>query len=414
MNKKKNIVILGGGQASAYAAKEIRQVDSNSNLKIISEENSLPYERPPLSKDCLLEKMKYEECLFFPIEFYKKNNIEVLCNEKVSKVDFVNNKIITVKKNEFNYNKLLIATGSTNRTLKVDGLNHSNEKGIIYLRNIHDNQSIKERLKKTNKILIIGGGFIGLEIASAASQLGKEVTIVEMGEQLMGRVIPKEIANLVQRVHEQNGNKFYLKTQIKKIIKVKNSYQAILDSNISLSADLIVIGIGSIPNVSIFSENTINIDNGIKTDQFSQTSIPNVFAAGDVANFYHPFYQMHMRLESYKHAQNHGINAGKNILGIKTSYKEIPWMWSDQFNLNIQLTGICNEYDKFVKRGSNVNEGIIYFFISNQRIKGACGVGIGGKIGRDIRLAGKLSEKNIKITDKILSDKSLKLNKLLS
>ena len=121
-----------------------------------------------------------------------------------------------------------------------------------------------------------------------------------------------------------------------------------------------------------------------------------------------------MRLESFKHAQNHGINAGKNIVGKKTSYNEVPWMWSDQFNLNLQLTGICNNYETFIQRGSNVEEGIIYFFLKNRMIQGACGVGIGGKIGRDIRLAGKLSEKKIKVTKEILSDKNIKLNKLLS
>ena len=115
---------------------------------------------------------------------------------------------------------------------------------------------------------------------------------------------------------------------------------------------LIIIGVGSIPNTSMFSSSSIKINNGIVTDEFSKTSVPNVFAAGDVANFYHPFYGIHMRLESFKHAQNHGINAAKNILNIKTSYKEIPWMWSDQFKLNLQMTGICNDYETFVQRGS--------------------------------------------------------------
>jgi len=154
------------------------------------------------------------------------------------------------------------------------------------------------------------------------------------------------------------------------------------------------------------------LDNGIMTNEFCQTSIKNVFAAGDIANFYHPFYNKHMRLESFKHAQNHGINAGKNIVGKRTAYTKIPWMWSDQFDLNLQLTGICNNYETCVQRGKNVNEGIIYFFLKNRRIVGACGVGIGGKIGRDIRLAGKLSEKKIKLNKEILSDKNQKLNKI--
>ncbi len=135
-----------------------------------------------------------------------------------------------------------------------------------------------------------------------------------------------------------------------------------LDTKVCLSADLIIVGIGSKPNTSIFTNNDLKIDNGIITDEFCQTSIPDVYAAGDVANFYHPFYNTNLRLESFKHAQNHGINAGKNIVGKKIPYLEIPWMWSDQFNLNLQMTGICSDYETIAQRGNTTDEGIIYFF----------------------------------------------------
>jgi len=410
----KNIIILGAGQSAAYAAKQIREVDNDSQITIIGEEKSLPYERPPLSKDYILGKLKSEQFLFFSSEFYKKNNIKVITEEKIVKVDF-NKKILTSSRNnDFTYDQLLIATGSKNRQLDIGNLDKKIQNEIIYLRNIEESEEIKKRINIANEILVIGGGFIGLEIASSASQLGKKVTIVEMGNQLMGRVIPKEIANMIQNVHEENGNTIYLKTQIKKITKKNNSFQILLNSDTSLSADLIIVGIGSLPSTSLFVESSLEINNGIITDEFSQTSIPDVFAAGDVSNFFHPMYGAHMRLESFKHAQNQGINAGKNILGIKISYTEIPWMWSDQFNLNLQMTGICKDYETFVQRGSNVNEGIIFFFIKNRRIRGACGLGVGGKIGRDIRLAGKISEKCIKVTKEILSNKNLPLKKLLS
>ena len=410
----KNIIILGGGQAGAYAAKEIRKNDTKSHLTIISEEKSLPYERPPLSKDFLLEKINFEKLLFFPNEFYKENKINVITDERITKVDFKNKYLISNKNNKFNYNKLLIATGSTNIKLQLENLDQVVSEEIIYLRDANDSRKIKKRLKLAKKIIIIGGGFIGLEIASAAAQLGKKVSVIEMAKQLMGRVIPVQIADIVQDIHEKKGNKFYLNTKIKKITKIDNSYEILLDTKVCLSADLIIVGIGSKPNTSIFINKDLKIDNGIITDEFCQTSIPDVYAAGDVSNFYHPFYKINMRLESFKHAQNHGNNAGKNISDVKTQYQEIPWMWSDQFNLNLQMTGICTNYESFIKRGNNIEEGIIYFFIKNRRIRGACGLGVGGKIGRDIRLAGKISEKNIKVTKEILSDRSIKLNKLLN
>jgi len=407
-----HIIILGGGQTAAYASKEIRKIDTYSKLTIISEEKYLPYERPPLSKDCLLGKMNFDQCLFFPESFYLENKIEFINNTKIIDINFEDKKLFS-SKNFYSYSKLLIATGSTNRNLIVDEEEILPDENLIYLRNVKESETIKSKMKSANNILIIGGGFIGLEIASSASQLGKKVTILERRNQLMGRVIPSEIAKLIQDRHQNNGTKIYLSVEIKKINKNQNnSYEVLLDSDEKLETDLLIIGIGSSPDTTIYKNKSLDIDNGIITDEFSQTSIENVFAAGDVANFFHPFYGLHMRLESFKHAQNHGINAGKNIVGKKTSYTEIPWMWSDQFELNLQMTGICSDYETIVQRGNSVTDGIIYFFLKNRRIIGACGVGIGGKIGRDIRLAGKLSKEKIKITKEILSNKNQKLNKI--
>ena len=413
MSKKKEIIILGGGQAAAYAAKEIRSIDSHSNLTIVTEEKKLPYERPPLSKDYLLDKIDFEKSLFFPQSYYDENNINCLRNEKIKIVDFKNKKLSSVANNHYNYDKLLIATGSKNKKLEINGLDQNDDK-VLYLRNIKESKAIKDKIKVASNITIIGGGFIGMEIASSANQMNSNVTVLERTNQLMGRVVPNQISKIIQDLHEENGNKIYLDVTIKKVIKHNNSFEIILDSNDVIKADLIIVGVGALPDTDMFINSSLKIDNGIITDEFSQTSIADVYASGDVSNFFHPFYGLYMRLESFKHAQNHGINAGKNIVGKETSYNEVPWMWSDQFNLNLQLTGICNNYETFIQRGSNVEEGIIYFFLKNRMIQGACGVGIGGKIGRDIRLAGKLSERKIKVTKEILSDKNIKLNKLLS
>jgi len=408
--KKKQITIIGGGQTAAYAAKEIRSLDTNSHITIISEEKYLPYERPPLSKDFILDKMNFNDLLFFPESFYKENNINFIPNTKIIKADF-DNKKINSSTNDFNYDKLLIATGSSNRHLIVNENKILPESNIIYLRNSEESKVLKKKINEAQNITIVGGGFIGLEIASSALQKGKNITILEKGDQLMGRVIPLKIANLIQEKHESMGASINLNVEIENI-KKNNEVFEICFNNQVMPSDLIIIGVGSVPNTKIFQNTPLDIDNGIITDEFCQTSIEDVYASGDVSNFYHPFYQEYMRLESFKHAQNHGINAGKNIIGLKTSYNAIPWMWSDQFNLNLQLTGICNDYEFSVQRGSSLEEGIIYFFLKNRKIMGACGLGIGGKIGRDIRLAGKLSEKKIKVTKELLSDKKIKLNKI--
>jgi len=410
MNKTKKILILGGGQAAAFASKEIRSIDTGSDVTIISEEKYLPYERPPLSKDYILEKVTFNDLLFFPENFYLENNIKFIGSTKITKVDF-DNKKISSSLNSYEYDQLLIATGSSNRHLVINEKKILPEENIIYLRDFYESNILKDKINKAKNITIIGGGFIGLEIASSAVQKGKNITVLERADQLMGRVIPLKIANLIQEKHESMGTKINLNVEIKNI-EQKNEAFTIYYNNEILLSDLIIIGVGSAPNTEIFRNTSLKIDNGILTDEFSATSIEDVYAAGDVSNFYHPFYQDYMRLESYKHAQNHGINAGKNLIGLKTSYSEIPWMWSDQFNLNLQLTGICNDYETSVQRGSTLEEGIIYFFLKNRKIMGACGLGVGGKVGRDIRLAGKLSEKKIKVTKELLSDKNIKLNKI--
>ena len=305
---------------------------------------------------------------------------------------------------------MLISTGSENKKISLDN-NLNND--VYYLRNLEEAKTIKEKVLNKNKITIIGGGFIGLEIASSLSQLQKKVTVIEIGNQLMGRIIPKQIADLVQNTHIEHGNEIILNKQIDKITKKNGNYEILLNDNSLIETDFIIAGVGSTPSVKLFENTNLKLDNGIVTNQFCETSIKDVYAAGDVSNFYHPLYERNMRLESYQHAQNHGIYAGKNIAGVKTEYTSIPWMWSDQFNLNLQLTGICDDYDEIIERGNDINNGVIYFFLKNNKIRGACGVGIIGKVGRDIRITSKLTEKNTVVDKQILSDQNLKLNKLL-
>ena len=405
----RKILILGGGQSALYAAREIRRNDEESFITVLGEEKQLPYERPPLSKDFLLNKKNEQDLVFNSSNVLNDKKIDYI-NVKITKVDFETKTLFSGDTKKYNYDILLIATGSENNKLNLDS-NLGDE--IYYLRNLEEAKIIKEKIKNKNKIIIIGGGFIGLEIASSLAQLNKNVSVIEIGNQLMGRIIPKQIADLVKQSHETEGNNIILNKKILQITKNKENYKILLSDNSELESDFIIAGIGSRPCVSIFENTNLKLDNGIVTNEFCETSINDVYAAGDVSNFYHPLYKEHIRLESYQHAQNHGICAGKNISGIKTEYSSIPWMWSDQFNLNLQLAGICENFDEIVKRGKDVNNGIIYFFLKNQSIKGACGLGIAGKIGRDIRISTKLSEKSVVVDKAILADESQKLNNLI-
>ena len=412
MHIPKNILILGAGQAGAFAASEIRKHNKEIKISIFSNETYLPYERPPLSKDNIMGKKNYDELEFFSNDFYDKENIKIL-NANVKEVDFKKKTIITDHDNFEIYDSLLIATGSKNKKLDFGEDKEDINQSILYLRNIEESKKIKEAIDTHNSFAVLGGGFIGLEIASSIAQLGKVAHIIEMGSHLMGRVIPKQISALVSNYHEKRGNSILLNTNIVSIQKLHNKYQIELNNNQQILVDFIIAGIGSTPNVELFKNSTLKLNNGIVTDEFCRTSEKDVFAAGDVANFFHPFYNKQMRLESYQNAQNQGIAAAKNILGFNLPYTKIPWMWSDQFDLNLQLIGVCNDFDQEIQRGDSLEEGILYFFIKNKKIMGACGIGLAGKIGRDIKLAGKISENHIEIEKEELTNKDLKLNKLL-
>ena len=410
MSTNINIVILGGGQAAVNAAKEIRIHDNLSSVQVISEEGELAYEKPPLSKDYITDKRKFEDFIFFNSDFYLDNKIDYVKSTKITNIDFDNKVLISDGNKKFTYDKLLIATGSINRKIN---LNVKNNERILSLRDNKDSDKIKKQLGNSKKILVIGGGFIGLELASSANELGKEVFIIEMNDHIMGRSIPNKISNLCKEIHEKNGNKIFLNTTIKEIKFSKDHFKVVLSDKNLLVVDLIIIGIGSVANTELFKDENLNIDNGIITNEYCETSQNDIYAAGDVSNFYHPFYKKNIRLESYQHAQNHGICAARNMIGMKEIYKNIPWMWSDQFNINIQLTGLCDDYDDIIQRGENINEGLIDFFVKDNEIRGACGIGIKGKIGRDIKLASRILENQIKVEANSLSDKNFNLSKLL-
>jgi len=409
MNTLNKILILGSGQAAIYAASEIRKYDKDSEISIFGNENYHPYERPPLSKEFLMGKKKEEEFLFFSKNFFADQNIHYI-NKEINGVDFINKSLISFDNKKYFFDKLLITTGSTNRRIAID---QEIDNEIYYLRNLDDANQIKKKASEVNSIAIIGGGFIGLEIASSLNQQNKSVSLIEISNQLMGRIIPFPIANLVKVEHEKHGNKIYLDSKIKSIEKTNDAFKILLDNDHVIEAEMIIGGIGSIPTVDLFNDSDLKLKNGILTNAYNQTSVENVYAAGDVSNFFHPLYQKNIRLESYQHAQNQGINAGKNIAGIKSEYLSIPWMWSDQFDLNLQLTGLCDDYHEIIERGENIENGIIYFFIKDDKIVGACGLGLTGKVGRDIRIASKLIEKQTIIDKKILSNQKEKLNPLL-
>ena len=404
------IVIIGGGQAAANASKAIRLLDASSQVVIVSEERVLPYERPPLSKKCMTGEKTLESCLFFEQEFYDKQEVELILGNRVVGVDFSARKLLFNDKESLSYDKLLLTTGTKNRVINVPGLT---DKHILYLRSMSECQHIIDCMKSRDRVLIIGGGFIGLELSASLRALGRNVRVIEAGSQLMGRSIPKDVAQIVQARHEKAGVEIHLNTTVKHGSLSGASYEVELSTGDSVVCDLIIAGIGVEPDLDAFDSEAINLDNGIVVDEYGRTSVSDVYAAGDVANFYHPILDAQLRLESWKHAQNHGGVVGKNIAGAAEIYDEIPWMWSDQYDYVLQLSGVPIDYETRIKRGESVENGVIYFYQIGHQIGGACGGSIGPKIGRDIRAAGQLMKSRLEVSPEELEDPSFKLQTLL-
>ncbi|MBO69053.1 MAG: hypothetical protein CL398_12190 [Acidiferrobacteraceae bacterium] len=408
--ENQKVVIVGGGQAAAFAIKAIGAADKVCSITLVSNEDSLPYDRPPLSKKCITGAKSFDSCLFFDDKFYRENQVELILGCRVDEIDFGNRSLNINNRRSIKYDKLLITTGSRNRTLEIEGIAPGE---ILQLRTIEESKTILAKVQSESSVLIIGGGFIGLELAASLSSLGKSVTVVEANSQLMGRSIPFEIASVMQSRHESAGVNIVLNSTVGRVHKEQGSYTAELEDGRSIVCGLIIAGIGVEPNVNFLEESSIALDNGIVVDEFGSTSIDGVYAAGDVANFYHPLYQRYMRLESWKHAQGHGSNTGKSLIGSSTEYSEIPWMWSDQYEYSLQLSGVTVDYTNRVQRGRSVSDGIIYFYMHGDQVIGACGISEGPKIGRDIRVAGQLAKSRLGVDIELLADPNQKLQALL-
>ena len=403
-----NIVILGGGQAAANAVKGIRSIDIKSPVSLVSEESYLPYERPPLSKKYIVGTKTLDSCEFFPSNFYSQNNVALCLGSKVTNIDFAAHRLEFSDRISLAFDKLIIATGSKNRRLPICGLP---DDAILYLRNRDDAERIAKKAKASTSIAIIGGGFIGLELAASLTTIGKRVTVIEASDRLMSRSIPTEISLLVGQKHKEKGVDLCFSTKVVSGSVENSTFSLELSNGSRLSCDMIIGGIGVEPNLDALSSEVIAKENGIRADEYGKTSLADVYTAGDVANFWHPLYESFIRLESFKHAQNHGINSGKNVVGANVVYDDVPWMWSDQYELNIQLSGIVSNYDECVSRGDSLVDGLIYFYLKKGVIKGVCGVSIGPKIGRVIRASGMLSASKIVVDPDVLKNPKSNLQK---
>ncbi len=405
-----DIVIVGAGQAGGRAAQTLRGTGFTGRVVLIGEEALPPYERPPLSKDLLAGTMPPEKTYLGPTEQYAEQGIELWTETRAERLDAAGHKLILSGKNagELFYKKLLIVTGGRVRKLPSKGADLD---GVHYIRTIDDTLALTPKLTPGARIVVVGGGFIGLEAAATARKLGCEVTVLEMQPTLLGRVCDKWVGDWYVALHRKNGATVITQAVIDGIDGDGGKVTGVrMGDGTVLPADVVVVGIGIIPNVELAAEAGINTDNGITVDEFGRSSDPDVFAAGDVANLPVHVHGIQVRLETWANAQNGGsvvaMNMAAELKGeALTPFRDVPWFWSDQYNVNLQIVGVPRGWDTIVTRGDPDSGKFMLFYLDGGKV---VAVNI-FNLGRETRFAKQMVQSGKVIAEADLANETLKL-----
>lgn len=328
-----SIVIVGAGQSGYAASTTLRKGDADSRIVLIGDEDHPPYDRPPLSKAVLIDPAQSAP-YFLQREDYAARNIELVTGTPVTDLGIADRTVRLADGTGFPFDQLLIATGGRPRELTMPG-----HEAIHYLRTYAQAEALRRHLVPGNTLLCIGAGVISLEIAASARRLGAEVYVVEFGDAPMARMLPPPERAFVQAMHKRKGVEFRYRTTVSSIEPNAGAYLVHLSNGEVIHADLVVAGIGMERNTELAVAAGLPVDQGIVVDQFGRTEIDNIFAAGDVASFYHPLLDRHLVLESWHHALEHATAVARSMQGELTPYQPVPRFWSDQYGFNIQAAG---------------------------------------------------------------------------
>jgi 3-phenylpropionate/trans-cinnamate dioxygenase ferredoxin reductase subunit len=339
---QEEIVIIGAGQAGAQVAQSLRQGGFEGPLRLIGDEPHPPYQRPPLSKKFLAGEIGAEGLWLRPPAFFTTNKIDHIPNTRVVAIDRAAKRLSLASGDTLPYGKLVLATGTNARFLKLDG---ADKTGVVTLRSIADVDVIRDLLKASSRIAIIGAGYIGLEVAAVARSLGKDVTVVEALDRPMKRVVSPAMSDFFTKLHRDRGVDLRLNTGLEAIVGEDAVSGVKLADGETVPAELVLVAVGAEPNDRLAEDAGLEVDNGILVDGCGQTSDPNIFAAGDCTRFYSSRYQRSVRMESVQNAIDQAKTVAQALLGKEVDYDPLPWFWSDQYDIKLQIAGLSEGYD---------------------------------------------------------------------
>ena len=358
------IVIIGAGHAAGQAAACLRQEGFEGTITLLGEEAHPPYQRPPLSKQYLSGEQGLERVYLRPEKFYPDKDIDLHTGTTVSTINSAAKSVTTSDGNSYAYDKLLIATGSRPRILNIPG---SDLNGIHYLRTISDVDVIREAMQSAKKVCIVGGGYIGLEVAAVAVSSGLEVSVLEMEDRILQRVTTPEMSEYYHNLHSERGVNLMVNTGVSGFTG-DEKVATVECGDKSIEADLVIVGIGIIPNIELAEAAGISCENGITVDESCQTSNPDIYAAGDCTNHPNPILGRRLRLESVPNAMEQARVAVNSMLGGDKTYASVPWFWSDQYDLKLQMVGFSSDGNSSVVRGNKDAHEFAVFYLNDGKV----------------------------------------------
>jgi 3-phenylpropionate/trans-cinnamate dioxygenase ferredoxin reductase subunit len=403
-------VIVGGGLAAGKAAEALREHGHDGRLVIIGDEREKPYIRPPLSKGYLLGKEERDSIFVHPDDWYREHDVDLMLGTRARAVDPRARTVELDDGRHVRYTKLLLATGSSPRRLSVPGADLDN---VLYLRRVGDSERLKSAFRAGAKVIVIGAGWIGLETAAAARTAGAEVTVLEHSELPLLKVLGREAAEVFAALHADHGVTLLPNVEVESLTGTDGRVDGVrLADGTHLAADAVVVGVGITPNVQLAQEAGLDVRNGIVTDEHLRTSMADVYAAGDVANAYHPLLGRHLRVEHWANALHQPEVAALSMLGKDAVYDRLPYFYTDQYDLGMEYTGHTEPggYDRVVFRGEPSERRFIAFWMTGSRVLAGMSVNV-WDVMDPIR---SLITSGADVDDVRLSDPDVPLDRVLS
>lgn len=402
-------VIIGAGQAGANLAFSLRDKGYSQPIILLGEEAEPPYERPPLSKSVLRGERALEQIQVRPLADYDSHNITLRSSACVVQVDSDSAQVVLASGEVIDYQQLVFATGGKARKLAIPG---AELPGVHTLRTLQDAQRLSAQLTEGKKLVIVGAGFIGLEVAASARRMGVEVTVLEAAPRVLQRSLPADIAEQVVSLHQQHGVQFRYGAQLECFTGEECVTGVQLKGEL-LAADLVLVGIGLVPSVELAEAAGLEVNNGIVTDACGASSKANIYAIGDCANSFHPLYQRQLRLESWQSANLQAQACATAIVGSGEPNTAVPWLWSDQYDWSFQVCGLISPDCQLIQRGCAEAGKAIYFALEQGKLVAVVGWGLGTSIAKDVRVAQMLLQQQLSPAAEQLADESISLKKLL-